>query len=64
MTYPLKMIKNLNLKSMNKCITYKMLEMGSLHGLRILTKQQWRRLRNQYLNSQRKNISMAKRQLR
>jgi len=40
------------------------IEMGSLHGLRILTKQQWRRLRNQYLNSQRKNISMAKRQLR
>lgn len=40
------------------------IEMGSLLGLRILTKQQWRRLRNQYLNSQKRNISVAKRQLR
>jgi len=40
------------------------IEMGSLLGLRILTKQQWRRLRNQYLNSQKRNITMAKKQLR
>jgi len=32
----------------------------SLQGYRILTKTQWRRLRNQYLNQQRKNVSAAK----
>ena len=36
----------------------------SLHGLRILTKTQWRRLRNQYLNQQRKYVSRAKALLR
>jgi len=32
----------------------------SLHGFRILTKTQWRRLRNKYLNQQRINVSAAK----
>lgn len=36
----------------------------SLHGFRILTKTQWRKLRNQYLNQQRKNVSAAKALLR
>lgn len=33
-------------------------------GLRVLTKTQWRRLRNRYLNEQRKNMSAAKAMLR
>jgi len=35
-------------------------ELLALHGFRILTKTQWRRLRNQYLNQQRQNVSAAK----
>lgn len=42
----------------------KQIEMASLHGLRILTKQQWRRLRNQYLNEQRLKFSAAKKHMK
>jgi hypothetical protein len=35
-----------------------------VHGLRVLTKTQWRRLRNRYLNEQRKNMAAAKALLR
>ncbi len=35
-----------------------------MHGLRVLTKTQWRRLRNKYLNEQRKNMAAAKALLR
>merc|ERR1712200_266153 len=42
----------------------KQIEIASLHGLRILTKQQWRRLRNQYLNEQRQKFSAAKRHIK
>ncbi len=35
-----------------------------MHGLRVLTKTQWRRLRNRYLNEQRKNMAAAKALLR
>jgi hypothetical protein len=35
-----------------------------VHGMRVLTKTQWRRLRNRYLNEQRKNMSAAKAFLR
>ena len=35
-----------------------------MNGLRVLTKTQWRRLRNRYLNEQRKNMSAAKALLR
>jgi hypothetical protein len=31
-----------------------------VHGLRVLSKTHWRRLRNKYLNDQRKNMSAAK----
>ena len=35
-----------------------------VHGLRVLTKTQWRRLRNRYLNEQRQNMAAAKALLR
>eukprot|EP00088_Acartia_fossae_P039014 TRINITY_DN4058_c0_g1_i10.p1 TRINITY_DN4058_c0_g1~~TRINITY_DN4058_c0_g1_i10.p1 ORF type:complete len:533 (+),score=147.72 TRINITY_DN4058_c0_g1_i10:48-1646(+) len=42
----------------------KEIEMGNLHGLRILTKHQWKKMRNQYLNQQRENVARGKRQMR
>ena len=40
--------------------------MGEKQGgdLRVLSKEQWRRLRNKYLNDQRKNFSTAKQSMK